>query len=198
MIKLNLKLEHLDKIKALATVAEGSPYQFLGYSLDLQTGNFRDLLTKDARRTEWGIQMLSVLLLHYAQATQTPLTGNLVKFRDLPGGYAYERAFKQRAIQPLAKAFGSNPLDLVAAASVFGGRQLSFGDASSEIPALEGIPITYVVWGEHEFPASANILYDSSACRYLPTEDLAVLGEFTTQRLIEAQASLKAQKKDAP
>ncbi len=141
--------------------------------------------------------MLSVLLLHYSQATQTPLTGNLVKFHDLPGGYAYERAFKQRAIQPVAEAFGASPLDLVAAASVFGGKQLAFGDASSEIPALEGIPITYVVWGEHEFPASANILYDSSACRYLPTEDLAVLGEFTTQRLIEAQASLKAQKKDA-
>jgi hypothetical protein len=118
----------------------------------------------------------------------------VVKFKDLPGGYAYERAFNQRAIQPIAKVFGEKPADLVEAARALGGKPMDFGDASAEIPALEGIPIVYIVWGAHEFPAIASILYDSSACHYLPTEDLAVLGEFTTSRLIAAKSSLEAKK----
>jgi hypothetical protein len=64
---------------------------------------------------------------------------------------------------------------------------MSFGDVSVQIFALKGIPLTYILWKTDEFPATANILYDESANSYLPTEDLAVLGEITTSRLIEAK-----------
>ena len=195
MPKLNLKSEHLEKIKALANVKDGKRYEFLGYSLDLEKGIFHDLLSKDSRHTEWQIQMMSVLLAHYSQATKTPTTGNLVKFKDLPGGYAYERAFNQRAIQPIAQAFGDNPAKLIEAAQLLGGKPLGYGDASVEVSALEGLPITYIVWGAHEFAASASILFDSSASSYLPTEDLAVLGEVTTARLVDAQKVLVMNKK---
>ena len=55
---------------------------------------------------------------------------------------------------------------------------------------LKGVPLTVIFWGAEEYPASANILYDHSASNYLPTEDLAVLGEITTSRLIEAKNAL--------
>ena len=75
------------------------------------------------------------------------------------------------------------------AAKLLGGVERSFGDASFEVEALKGIPLTYILWGAEEFPAVANILYDESASNYLPTEDLAVLGELTTSRLIQAKQS---------
>jgi hypothetical protein len=195
LTKLNLKPEHTEKLKTLTNAKEGKRYEFLGFALDLETSYLRDLLSKDARITEWQIQMISVLLQHYSQATQTPKTGNLTKFTDLPGGYAYERAFNQRAIQPIAQAFGDKPAELIEAAQLLGGKPLGYGDASAEISALEGLPIVYIVWGAHEFPASASILYDSSASSYLPTEDLAVLGELATARLVDAKTSLKTKKK---
>ena len=67
-----------------------------------------------------------------------------------------------------------------------GGAKKNFGDASAEIPTLKGISLTCILWGKEEFPASANILYDASARSYLAIEDLAVLGEVTTLRLIQA------------
>ena len=69
-----------------------------------------------------------------------------------------------------------------------GGIQLELGDASVEISALKGILVTYILWEPDEFGGSANILYDQSASNYLPTEDLAVLGELTTMRLIQAKS----------
>ena len=137
--------------------------------------------------SERHIQIFAALLCHYALANPTPLTGKLVKFKDIPGGYAYEGAFVQRAIQLVAEVFGEKPEELPKAAKLLCGLQLSLGDSSVEITSLKGIPLTYILWRADEFAASANILYDESASNYLPTEDIAVLGEITTSRLIEAK-----------
>jgi hypothetical protein len=194
LTKLNLQSEQLSKIKELAKLEKGSPYVFLGYSLDLETGNLNDLIGEDKTSSERTIQILSTLLLHYASAISTPKTGRLIKFKDLPGGCAYEKAFIQRAVQPIAEVFGDKSADLVKAAKLVGGKQINFGDVSVEISALEGVPLTYVLWRADEFPASSSALYDESASCFLPTEDLAVLGELTTHRLKEAYSILKLKK----
>jgi hypothetical protein len=117
-----------------------------------------------------------------------------VKFQDLPGGHAYEKAFVQRVIQPIAKTFGDEPEALVEAAKLLNGVALVYGDSSVEIPALTGIPIVYILWRADEFPASATTLFDESASHYLPTEDLAVLAELTTIRLEQSWAILRKRK----
>jgi Domain of unknown function (DUF3786) len=85
------------------------------------------------------------------------------------------------------QVFGEKPDKLTKATKLFGGIQLNLGDASVKIVALKSIPLTYILWKSEEFGASATILYDESASDYLPTEDLAGLGELTTVRLIEAK-----------
>jgi hypothetical protein len=188
MIKLSLPKETLEKLQHLAG---SGALEFLGFTFDLETGVLSDKLLAGSMMknfTEWHLQLLATLLSHYASANPTPSTGKLVKYRDIPGGYAYEDAFIKRAIQPVEDFFGETPEELAKAAKLLGGTQLGLGDASVEIAALKGIPLTYILWSSNEFPASANILYDESASNYLPTEDLAVLGELTTGRLIEAKA----------
>ena len=162
---------------------------FLGFTLNLETGTISDKLNSNSNQdaSEKHIQIFAALLGHYALANPTPLTGKLVKFKDLPGGYAYEGAFAQRAIEPIAEVFGEKPEELPTVARLLGGLSLNLGDSSVEINALKGIPLTYILWKKDEFPASATILYDESASNYLPTEDLAGLGELTTSRLIEAK-----------
>lgn len=189
MIKLNLQNQTLQKLQQLIG---GGPHDFLGFTLDLEKGTISDKLNSDSMQdnNEKHIQTFAALLGHYTLANPTPLTGKLVKFNDIPGGYAYEGAFIQRAIQPIAEVFGEKPEELPKAAKLLDGLQLSLGDASVEITALKGIPLTYILWKADEFPASANTLYDQSASNYLPTEDLAVLGELTTSRLIEAKEFL--------
>jgi hypothetical protein len=191
LTKLNLQAEQLEKIRHLVKVGKDHIYQFLGYTFDLETGEFHDLLEKDTAHSEWGVQNMTALLAHYSLANETPKSGKLVKFKDLPGGYAYEHAFTQRAVNPIAQAFGNCPAKLVEAAKLLKGKRLDYGDLSVEIPALAGIPIVYILWAAHEFSASATVLFDESASRFLDTEALAGLGELTTHRLLKAQSILR-------
>jgi hypothetical protein len=190
-MRLRLQEEQLEQLCKLFNAEKGSKYQWLGYNLNFENGNIQDQLDPDMHHTESEIHILTVLLAHYLQAKPTPRTGKLIKFKDLQGGYAYERAFLQRAVQPIAQTFGENPAELVEAGKLLNGKSLSLGNASVEIPALEGIPLTYIVWAKGEFPATANILYDETAGHYLPTEDLAILAEITTSRLIKAKTAAK-------
>ena len=193
MIKLNISAQTIEKLRQLFDVKEDHIYEFLGFKLDLEKSNLSDQINPHAlnRLTQWHVQLLATLLSHYSKANPTRLTGILIKFKDLPGGYAYEGAFNKRAITPIAEFFGEKPVELPEAGKLLGGIQLNHGDASVEITSLKGIPLTYILWGTDEFPASARILYDQSVSNYLPTEDLAVLGELTTGRLMEAQRCLQ-------
>lgn len=159
-------------------------YDFLGYTVDLETGELTDHLGSNNVMLA---NTIETLLNHYADGNPSPLSGKLVKYRDFPGGCAYEEAFVRRAIQPIVDVFGENPKEIIAVAEKIDGKPLTHGDASVEITALKGIPLTYVVYGKEEYPASVSIFYDASAKDYLPTEDLAVLGEVVTIRLLQAK-----------
>ena len=191
MTKLNLQTEQLKKIRQLTKVEKARSYQFLGYSLDLETGEFLDIFEKGVVHNEWALQNITTLLVHYSLAYETPKSGKLIKFRDLPGGYAYEHAFIQRAVNPIAQVFGNSQTQLVEAAKLLKGNRVDFGELSVEIPALEGIPLIYILWVGYEFSASANVLFDESASCFLDTESLAVLGELTTQRLLKAHSIIE-------
>ncbi|MCW4044714.1 MAG: DUF3786 domain-containing protein [Candidatus Bathyarchaeota archaeon] len=193
MIKLNLQTQTLQKLRLLFNPQEDNFYDFLGYTLNLENGIVKDKLSSNSVRNinKSHTQILTTLLAHYSLANPTPLRGKLVKFKDIPGGYAYEDAFNRRAIQPIADVFGEEPEKLPEAAKLLGGLRLNLGEFSVEVTALKGIPLTYILWAKGEFPASASALYDESASSYLPTEDLAVLGELTTSRLLDAEHFLR-------
>lgn len=185
VLKIDLGAQALKKLQKITGVMR---YDFLGFSLNLKESELTDNLNKLSGDGDLGlIQNIGTLLIHYSELKLAPLSGKLVKFKDLPGGYAYEGAFMKRAIQPIEYVFGENTESLLKAAELLGGFKLEFGDASVQITALKNIPLTYILYGAGEFPASANILYDESASYFLPTEDLAVLGEITTVRLIAAK-----------
>lgn len=173
----------LDQIRSLSGrlgFREGS-LEFLAYVVELEHGRVFDRLEGRWVRNP---ETFYILLSHYAKSDSIPEVGKLIKFRDLPGGYAYAEAFAKRAESPIAEAFGSEPCKLVEAAKPLNGIEARYGDSSVIIRALPKIPLTYVLWGSNEFPACCSILMDASATNYLPTEDIAVLGELTTKRLM--------------
>jgi len=183
----------LEQLKTRLPLKEDNIYDFLGYSLDISKGSIQDRAFSDSKQTEFDAQVLGVILSHYISGKPAPTTGILMKFNKLQGGYAYERAFETRATQPIAKAFGKKPADLLEAGKLLGGIPLKYGDSSIQIPALEGIPIVYILWAETEFHSYATVLFDQSANSYLPTEDLAVLAELTSSRLVKARNILPTQ-----
>jgi len=188
-----LQSDEIGRLRRLVN-SGGDCLEFLGYAVNLDSGEVYDRLGKRKTRSEKDVEVLFVLLAHYSAAERMERTGRLVKFRDLPGGNAYEKAFTKRAIESIAKIFGDKTEALVEAAKLLNGVALTYGDSSVEIPVLKGLPIAYILWKTGEFPASATVLFDESASHYLPTEDLAILAELTTIRLEQSWATLKKRK----
>ena len=126
-----------------------------------------------------------ILVLHYLTNTAIRQEeGQLITYKELPGGNIYIQPFTNRAIRPLVQLFGDRPQELVEVARQIGGMPVKHGDAAVCIPAFPRIPVTLVVWGgDDEFPASGNILFDASAPSFLPTEDYAVLASFVVGTL---------------
>jgi len=158
--------------------------ELLGYVVDLDSREVHDSLRGSAEIADREFEAFQILLSHYSKAERVRRGGRLVKFADLSGGHAYEDAFLRRAVQPIAETFGNLPEKLLERAEAFSGVFRNYGDCAVEISALPNIPLVIIMWRADEFPASATILFDESANCYLPTEDLAVLGELTAARLV--------------
>ncbi len=161
-------------------------FEFLGYHVDLCSGDIRDSLKK-AEPAKTALGVIETLLCHYSSAKKVERAGQLTRFASLPGGQAYEKAFLIRAVQPIAYEFGKTPEKLIESARLLGGVERTYGDSAVELFSLPHVPLVIILWGESEFPAEASVLFDKSASCYLPTEDLAVLGELTAFRLVEAK-----------
>jgi hypothetical protein len=126
------------------------------------------------------------LILHYLlKADGSPLTGEWVAYKDLPGGLLYAGVFARRVTDPLIKRFGRSAKLFQEVGIGFRGESAEVGDASVKLLALPRVPMQYVLWeGDEEFSPSAQLLFDSSVIHYLPLEDIVVLGQMTTGRLI--------------
>jgi hypothetical protein len=128
-----------------------------------------------------------IILLHYLTcADGTPPAYRWIAFRDLPDAFIYDKAFRERALDPLAARFGRDVAELIQAAQALGGERLDLGDAAFLFRMFPRLFLAVVLYtGDEEFPSSANILYDASADHYLPAEDLEVLGGMLAGRLIK-------------
>jgi len=127
-----------------------------------------------------------ILLLHYLlTADGTPPADRWIAFRELPDGLFYAQAFAGHAEGELARRFGADVAGFRQAAEALGGTPLELADAGFRFQALPRLAVAVLLWaGDDEFPGQARILFDARAGHYLPTEDLAGLGEWLAHRLM--------------
>jgi hypothetical protein len=133
-----------------------------------------------------------ILLLHYLiRADGSPVTGQWVGYKDIPGGLLYASIFARRVTDPLVRRFGRSAKGFKEAGIQLRGETAGVGDASFILKVFPLIPIQYILWeGDDEFPPAAQLLFDASVDHYLSLEDIVVLGQITTGRLIQ-RATLK-------
>ena len=126
-----------------------------------------------------------ILILHYLTGRENqPCSGELVQFKNLPGGSFYQSAYKKRGPDLILRQFGNAPDDLIAAGKALGGEVGSFGDASVELSVLPKVTATVVLYaGDEEFPPEAAILHPDSIINFLTLEDIALLGGMIYKRL---------------
>jgi hypothetical protein len=127
-----------------------------------------------------------ILLFHYLiRADGNPLTGKWVAYKDIPGGLLYAGVFARRVTEPLQRKFGKSAKSFKETGIKSGGEPAEVGDASFILHAFPYVPLQYVLWeGDEEFPPSVQLLFDASVDHYLSLEDIVVLGQVTTGRVI--------------
>jgi len=135
-------------------------------------------------------KFFDILVIHYLVGCQASgPVGDLVLFRQLKGGEAYNDTFQKRVGDRLAKEFGEDPEALVRAGDRLNGTRRSKGSASVELPLFPKVPVTVIVWrGDDEIPATCTVLFDRSVGEIFQTEDVAVAGAFIVEKLIGANA----------
>jgi hypothetical protein len=149
------------------------------------TIDFPDLLITSRDKKVVSL-VTKIILLHYLiKADGRPSSGQLIPYKEISGGMLYAGVFARRAVEVLIPAFGQSQDRFLDAGLRLGGRQAEHGDVSFVLAALPRVPMTYILWkGDEEFPATVQLLFDKSVEGYLSLEDIVVVGEMATSRLI--------------
>ncbi len=137
-----------------------------------------------------------ILILHYLTlAKGTPISNKVIAYKELPEGANYFPSFYKRAIKPLLDYFSKEPRLLLDAAKRLGGYEADYGDVAVTINAFGRVAITLILWrGDDEFVPEGSILFDSSISDYLSTEDINVLCETISWKLVRLLKSVEVSK----
>jgi hypothetical protein len=123
--------------------------------------------------------IIEILLMHYlTQADDTAVSGNWIRYRQLPGAKLFEERFVNLVLRPMLGLFDNDANRFRETAEALGGQVMEHkGDAAFRFNALPRLPMACIFnTGEEEIPPSINVLFDESACHYLSTEDLSIMG----------------------
>jgi len=128
-----------------------------------------------------------VLILHYLahKLKGLPiLTGEWVTFKELSGVEGYYSAFRNRAIEPIIRKYGSHPEGIFAALDRLPAKRVDQGDVGIVLEAFAGAPVLITLWrSDDEFGPQGNMLFDKSITRIFCTEDIVVLAGFIASQL---------------
>lgn len=167
--------EYISSQKAVAIKYLNQPYLIKPLDAEVSSVSGEEVPIRD-----------TILIIHYfTQAKGTPLSDKIITYKELPEGLVYFPTYYKRTVKPLVSYFGEEPERLLDAAQTLGGRKADYGDAAVTIDAFSRVPVTLVLWkGDEEFAPEGNVMFDSTIPDYLPTEDITVLCETITWRLV--------------
>ena len=153
----------------------GHPFRLILPGFELEAPSLVDFFT---------LKVLALRYLHKADCS--PITGEWIAYRDLPGGMFYAATIPAAVEEPLARAFGLNRWSLTDTAPLLNGKETEYGDESFVFHAFPRVPLMIVLhWGDDEFPPAVRFLFDRCCSHYLNTDDCKILATQTTSLLIQ-------------
>ncbi len=111
------------------------------------------------------------VLWYLASAKEIDCTGRPVKLEQIRGGDIFTRGSHILPLDGLAKKYGKDRTGFLEKGMRLGGELVKAGDASIKIYPLPRIPVVLTIWLEdEEFPAGADLFFDSTCDLQLPTD----------------------------
>lgn len=111
------------------------------------------------------------VLWYLVSARDVACSGRPVKLQSIKGGDIFTRGSHTLPLEPLAQKYGKNRDAFIEKGKSLGGELEKQGDAALRLYPLPRIPVTLSLWLEdEEFPARADILFDSTCELQIPTD----------------------------
>lgn len=127
----------------------------------------------------------AILMYYLITADEKSLSQKWISFSDLPEGKFYNQAFQGYTGTQIGITFKENIADFKNTALELGGTAYQFADASYLFYVLPKVKLLISCWqGDDDFPTSYQILFDSRAEHFLPTDGYAIIGSMLTHKFI--------------
>ncbi|HMK56669.1 MAG TPA: DUF3786 domain-containing protein [Dissulfurispiraceae bacterium] len=112
-------------------------------------------------------------LCYLNSALEIPTTERLIRPSDLKGGQIFFRGTHILPLDGLAAQYGVNSNMFLQKGTDLGAEAASFGDAALRVLPFPRIPVYLILWKQDdEFPARADLLFDSSSEMQAPLDIL--------------------------
>ena len=160
-------------------------YFSLPYSIDRRAAHIVRLDRPDAP-IGFDTEMNFFNMFHYAVEHPVP-SGDLVPFRNVKRVYPFEAAYMRTIIHPFEQRFTGHVPELRRALEALRARPLPYGDAGGALEILPGLELAVTFWdADDEFPAQANMLFDSNITDYMHEENVVCVASDAAEFLTEA------------
>ncbi|MFH1231614.1 MAG: DUF3786 domain-containing protein [Planctomycetota bacterium] len=127
-----------------------------------------------------------ILLLHYLiTADGAPLQREEITLENIPGASFYYPTYKARTIDLIINKFALASSGFIASAKNMGFNPVKEGELNRlRSLVLPNVLISFVFWSEDL--SNLKILYDKNITHYLPLEDIIILTELVSHRIIKS------------
>jgi len=153
-------------------------YMLKSFGFDFSISPSRREIKSLSERGEIFTERLSYFFIisalsYLIHAKDIPLSGKQIRPDGLKGGQFFFRGSHLLPLDKIAEKYRSNRDGFIKKGLEFNGRITDNGDASFEFLPLPKIPVTLILWiADEEFPARADLLFDSTCEIHLPLEIL--------------------------
>lgn len=151
------------------------------YQVDLQSQTIKRLTTNFNRPHDY----LPVFIINYLmQMKKTPLTGEWISEKDLPGGVTFFRGPHEIPTHLISSRFNDDLIQLAKSCEQLGGKPLELADGAHVFRPRPGISIALLYWiGDEDFPAEAKLLFDKSLSKNLALDTIYAMAVDACSRI---------------
>jgi hypothetical protein len=151
-------------------------YTIHSFGMDFRVSAANRTISSSAPGSEVLLQKLGYffrlsILWYLVHARDVACTGRLVKLEGIKGGDIFTRGSHVLPLEPLARKYGRNREGFIEKGNSLGAEFEKLGDAALRLSPLPRIPVVLILWIEdEEFPARADLLFDSTCEMQMPTD----------------------------